>query len=109
VSFHPDDDFSDYVYFKVNKSCNTKEEAEKRNSIMQQYFEVCEKNGLNIYSLVFDLTLKETGMDRYILCIHNLFQSSYSYKLLGNVDSHLNQVNQRNISKLPLRLKAGKE
>lgn len=66
VSFHPDDDFNDYVYFKENKPCYTKEEAEERNNLMQQCFEVCEKNGVDIYSLMLDVTLKETGMDQYI-------------------------------------------
>lgn len=66
VSFHPDDDFNDYVYFKENKPCYTKEEAEKRNSLMQECFDVCEMNGKDIYSLMLDVTLKETGMDQYI-------------------------------------------
>ena len=66
VSFHPDDDFNDYVYFKENKPCYTKEEAEERNNLMQQCLEVCEKNGVDIYSLMLDVTLKETGMDQYI-------------------------------------------
>ena len=66
VSFHPDDDFNDYVYFKENKPCYTKVEAEERYNLMHQCFEVCEKNGVDIYSLMLDVTLKETGMDQYI-------------------------------------------
>jgi len=31
VSFHPDDDFNDYVNLKSNAAIYTKEEAEKRN------------------------------------------------------------------------------
>lgn len=66
VSFHPDDDFNDYVYFKEKKPCYIKEEAEKRNRLMQQCFDVCDKNGVDVYSVMLDVTLKETGMDRYI-------------------------------------------
>ncbi|RZK25695.1 MAG: hypothetical protein EOO43_04840 [Flavobacterium sp.] len=66
VSFHPDDDFNDYVYYKKNKPCYTRKEAEKRNQLMQQCFAICEKNGVDIYLLMFNVTLKETGMDRYI-------------------------------------------
>ena len=66
VSFHPDDDFNDYVFFKENKPCYTKQEAEIRNNLMQQCFEVCEKEGSDIYSLMLEVTLKETGMDKYI-------------------------------------------
>lgn len=66
VSFHPDDDFNDYVFFKENKPCYTKEEAEVRNRLMNQCFEVCEKEGVDIYSLMLEVSLKETGMDKFI-------------------------------------------
>lgn len=66
VSFHPDDDFNDYVFFKENKPCYTKEEAEVRNQLMQQCFEVCEREGVDIYAVMLEVTLKETGMDKYI-------------------------------------------
>jgi hypothetical protein len=65
VSFHPDDDFNDYVFFKENKPCYTKEEAEVRNQLMQQCFEVCEREGVD-YAVMLEVTLKETGMDKYI-------------------------------------------
>ena len=31
TSFHPDDDFNDYIVTKTDKPCYTKEEAEVRN------------------------------------------------------------------------------
>ena len=34
VTFHPDDDFNDYVNFKEDKPCYTKEEADLRNELM---------------------------------------------------------------------------
>lgn len=66
VSFHPDDDFNDYVFFKDNTQCYTSEEAEIRNNLMQQCFDVCEKEGADIYGVMLEITLKETGMDKYI-------------------------------------------
>lgn len=66
VSFHPDDDFNDYIFFKENKPCYTKEEAEIRNHLMQRCFDVCEKEGADIYSVMLEVTLKETSMDKYI-------------------------------------------
>ena len=66
VSFHPDDDFNDYVFFKENKPCYSKEEAEGRNRLMEQCFEVCEKEAVDIYSLMLEVTLIETGMDKFI-------------------------------------------
>ncbi|HSC54076.1 MAG TPA: hypothetical protein VLC98_10660 [Phnomibacter sp.] len=66
VSFHPDDDFNDYVFFKENNPCYTKEEADFRNTLMQQCFDICAKSGADIYGIMLEITLLETGMDKYI-------------------------------------------
>ena len=66
VSFHPDDDFNDYVNFKEDKPTYTKEEADLRNDLMSQCFKVCEKEDVDIYSLMLEVSLKETGMDKFI-------------------------------------------
>jgi hypothetical protein len=66
VSFHPDDDFNDYVNFKEKTPCYTKEEAEFRNSLMDKCFEVCEKEGVDIYAVMLEVSLTETGLDKYI-------------------------------------------
>lgn len=66
VSFHPDDDFNDYVNFKENTLTYTKEEADLRNDLMKKCFEVCEKEGIDIYDVMLEVSLIETGMDKYI-------------------------------------------
>ena len=66
VSFHPDDDFNDYVNFKENKLCYLKEEADLRNELMNNCFEVCEKEGVDIYDIMLEEALIETGMDKII-------------------------------------------
>ena len=66
VSFHPDDDFGDIVNNKTNKPTYTKSEASKRNNLMNQSFDVCEKEGVDIYDFMLETTLKETGLDRFI-------------------------------------------
>lgn len=66
VSFHPDDDFNDYIFFDTRKSCYSKDDAFKRNKLMDDYFTVCEKEGADIYNLMLEVTLKETGMDKFI-------------------------------------------
>jgi len=66
VSFHPDDDFNDYVNFTENKPCYSKEEADLRNEMMNNCFEVCEKEGVDIYDLMLEVTLIETGRDKII-------------------------------------------
>lgn len=51
LSFHPDDDFNDYVT-NENKPFYTKEAAAWRNKIMGECFEVCKKNNVEIYEIV---------------------------------------------------------
>jgi hypothetical protein len=57
VSFHCDDDFNDYVNFKTNRKTYTKLKADFRNSLMEQCFEVCENNGVDIYNRCSDKLL----------------------------------------------------
>ena len=66
VSFHPDDDFNDYVNFKEDKSTYSKEEADLRNDLMSKCFEVCEKEGVDIYDVMLEVSLIETGIDKFI-------------------------------------------
>ena len=66
VSFHPDDNFSDIVNNKTNKPTYTKSDAAKRNNLMNQSFEICEKEGVDIYELMLETTLTETGLDKLI-------------------------------------------
>lgn len=76
VSFHPDDDFNDYVFFKENRPCYSKEEAKVQNQLMQQCFEVCEKEGVDIYAVMLEVSLKETGLDKYIPLPSALYQKN---------------------------------
>lgn len=66
VSFHHDDDFNDFVNFKENSPTYTKEEADVRNVLMNKCFEVCEKAGVGIYDVMLEVSLIETGMDKFI-------------------------------------------
>ncbi|MFA9391658.1 MAG: hypothetical protein ACERKD_17750 [Prolixibacteraceae bacterium] len=66
ISFHPDDDFHDYVVLNENKPCYSSEEADLRNELMNNCFSVCENEGVDIYNLMLEVTLLETGMDNFI-------------------------------------------
>ncbi len=66
VSFHPDDDFNDYVNFKEGKPFYTKDEADLRNDLMNNCFGICEREGVDIYDLMLEVSLIETGMDKFI-------------------------------------------
>ena len=63
VSFHPDDDFKDYINFSTNEPI---EDAEFRNNLMNDCFEVCEKAGADIYEIMFEELLIESGLDKII-------------------------------------------
>ena len=66
VNFHPDDDFNDYINLETQKPSYTKQEADIRNALMSQCFEVCQKNGIDIYDTMSEVVLKETGLDKFI-------------------------------------------
>lgn len=65
INFNPDDDFNDYVN-QSGEPCFSQEEAVKRNKLMDQCFEVCEREGKDIYSIMGDVFLMETGLVKYI-------------------------------------------
>ena len=59
LSFHPDDDFNDYVNFKTNEPSYNKVDADFRNELMNQCFYVCEKENIDIYEIMMnELLLK---------------------------------------------------
>ena len=66
LNFHPDDDFNDYVNLENNLPLYSNEEASIRNELMNKCFEVCELEGIDIYDLMLEVTLTETGMDALI-------------------------------------------
>ena len=66
VSFHPDDDFNDYINLETQEPTYTKEDANFRNELMNQCFSVCKKNGIDIYDTISEVALKETGLDKFI-------------------------------------------
>jgi len=56
VSFHHDDDFNEYVNFKENKPCYSKQDADLRNVLMGKCFKVCKNKGVEIYDLMLEVT-----------------------------------------------------
>lgn len=66
LSFHADDDFNDYVNFTNNTPSYNKEDAELRNKLMNECFDVCEKEGLDIYEIIMEELLLESGLDKII-------------------------------------------
>jgi hypothetical protein len=52
LSFHPDDDFRDYIIMNTNEPFYTKDDADFRNTLMRQCFDICEKEGEDIYDVM---------------------------------------------------------
>ena len=66
LSFHPDDDFNDYVNFTNDVPYNSKEDAEFKNKLMNECFDVCKSEGLDIYEIMMEELLLESGFDKTI-------------------------------------------
>lgn len=57
LSFHPDDDFKDYITCDM-KPFYSKDEAELRNKLMADSFEVCNNKNVEIYELLLPIIQK---------------------------------------------------
>ena len=55
VNFHPDDRFEDYASCVDGSKTFTQKECAVYNHLMDECFEVCEKNGADIYVIGLEL------------------------------------------------------
>ena len=51
LNFHPDEDFRNYIHLETKLPSYSIEEAELRNKLMQDCFNVCEREGTDIYKI----------------------------------------------------------
>lgn len=58
--FHPDDDFNDYIDVD-NNPIFTPQEAEIRNKLMSDSFDVCNANNVEIYELMLEIIQSKTN------------------------------------------------
>ena len=66
TNVHPDEDFNNYINIETELSAYTEEEAAIRNTLMNKCFDVCEAAGKDVYSVMQEIYLIETGLDKYI-------------------------------------------
>lgn len=66
TAFNPDNDFKDYINLETQQPTYTKAEADLRNELMNQCFAVCEQSGIDVYDTMSEVTLKKTGLDKFI-------------------------------------------
>lgn len=58
LSFHPDDDFNDYIQCESKMPFYSEKEANLRNRLMDDCFKVCEAKGKDIYSFILPIVYK---------------------------------------------------
>ena len=59
LNFHPDDRFEDYINYETKEPTYTKEEAMLRNRLLEQAFDVCDKDNADIYELCIEIFMKD--------------------------------------------------
>lgn len=64
LSFHPDDDFNDYVNYSSQQPSYNVEDADLRNKLMNQCFEICEKEEVDIYEIMLSVVLPDSDLDK---------------------------------------------
>ena len=57
VSFHPDDDFNDYINFSTAEKYYNNEDINLRNKLMNQSFRVCSNLNVDIYDIMYKVVL----------------------------------------------------
>jgi hypothetical protein len=60
LSFHPDDDFRDYVKFETQEAFYTQEEALYRNKLMDKCVKVCKREKIEIYEVMLPIIHEAT-------------------------------------------------
>lgn len=59
LNFHPDDPFDGYINYDTKEPTYTNEEAAERNRLLDRAFDVCEKEGVDIYELCIEIFMHE--------------------------------------------------
>ena len=54
VNFHPDEDFKNYICYEDKKPTFTTDEVEVYNRLMDESFDVCSKEKIDIYQIGCD-------------------------------------------------------
>lgn len=52
LSFHPDDDFSNYINLETQKTLYSVEEVSVLNKLMERCFDICNQFEVDIYELM---------------------------------------------------------
>lgn len=59
LNFNPDEDFRNYVHVDTGLPSYTEEEAEVRNHLLDQCFDICEKHQADIYQMGIEILFNQ--------------------------------------------------
>ena len=59
LNFHPDDPFEDYINYETKEPTYTEEEAALRNHLLEQAFDVCDRERHDIYELCIEIFMRD--------------------------------------------------
>ncbi len=59
LNFHPDDQFEDYINYETKAPTYSEDESRLRNSLLYQSFDVCEKEGVDIYEMCIEIFMQD--------------------------------------------------
>lgn len=60
ITVHPDTDFYSFINIRTGERTYSDDEADIRNKLMADSFNVCERLGVDIYEFVMDINIRET-------------------------------------------------
>lgn len=63
VNFHPDDSFEDYIDIHTKEASFTSDECNIYNRLMDEAFEVCEREGVDIYEIGMNELFPMMGLE----------------------------------------------
>ena len=63
LGFHPDDPFEDYINIETGEQTYSAEDARLRNELIEQAFDVCDKQGKDIYETMGRIIVKGTPQE----------------------------------------------
>lgn len=59
LNFHPDEDFRNYVHLDTGLPSYSEEEAELRNHLLDECFDVCERYQADIYQIGIEILFNQ--------------------------------------------------
>ncbi len=65
LSFHPDNDFAEYINMETKAATYNTEQVSRLNMLMDKCFDVCEKSDEDIYELMSEPLFQRMKIGKY--------------------------------------------